>query len=363
MTAPRPAHLSIDAALQRAFEIAQLGPAHGPNPRVGCVILAHTAEATPPGELLVLGEGFHRGAGQPHAEIEALLDVRARGFDPVGATAVVTLEPCAHQGRTPPCAPALLQAGISHVVYALTDPNPRAQGGGAYLRAQGVEITPDAALAQGQELVRAWYHAVTTGRPLVTLKTATSIDGRIAARDGTSRWITSPAAREHAHAFRAQVDAVIVGTGTAIQDNPSLTARTNDPTSNQSLNQHQPLRVVMGLRDIPQDSALRGPGGELIHARTHDPAQVLDLLAQREVRHVLIEGGGTVAAAFLGAGLVDDLHSYVAPVILGAGTAAVADFGVQTLADAPRWHTVATARLGDDVFVHAERRRSVHGSD
>ena len=359
-------------ALARAFDLARLGPAHGPNPRVGCVLLADVGAE--------LASGFHRGAGTPHAEADALANAAAAGIDPRGATAVVTLEPCNHTGRTGPCSEALLAAGVRRVVFAVGDPNPVASGGAQRLRTAGIDVVgppaspprpvaPDRAgselsgqgdaeasdspwaaiVEEGRELVRAWLTAAERGRPFVTLKTASTLDGRVAAVDGSSRWITSPESRAHAHAWRAQVDAIVVGTGTALTDDPSLTAR--DATGH--LAAHQPLRVVVGHRDLPANAALHGDGGELVTMRTHDPLEVLAELHAREVRHVLVEGGPTLAAAFVRAGLIDELHAYVAPVLLGAGAPAVGDLSIGSIAEASRWQTREVHRLGPDVLVVA----------
>jgi diaminohydroxyphosphoribosylaminopyrimidine deaminase/5-amino-6-(5-phosphoribosylamino)uracil reductase len=326
--------------MDRALELARRGPVHGPNPRVGCVLL------TPAGD--VLAEGWHDGAGTPHAEAAAVAAARARGLDTRGATAVVTLEPCNHTGRTPPCADLLMAAGVARVVHAVDDPNPVAAGGAAVLRAAGVDVVGGVQVGEGEALLRVWLHAMRTGRPFVTVKTATSLDGRVAAADGSSRWITSAAAREHAHRFRADVDAIAVGTGTVLADDPTLTAR---PTVGGA--EHQPLRVVVGHRDLPVGARLRGPGGDLIQVRSHDPAEVLAVLSEHEVRHVLVEGGPVLASAFLRAGLVDEVHAYVAPVLLGAGPAAVVDLGVRTVADAVRLSTVSVHQVGPDVLVVA----------
>ena len=328
-------------AMRRALEIARRGPANGPNPRVGCVLLG------PDGE--VLGEGWHRGAGTPHAEVAALTDAADRGASTRGATAVVTLEPCNHTGRTGPCSEALLAAGIARVVVSVQDPNRVAAGGAARLRAAGVDVETGLLADEGRALLGAWLPSVERGRPFVTLKLATSLDGRVAAADGSSRWITSEVSRHHAHDLRAEVDAIVVGTGTALVDDPSLTAR----NAAGELHGQQPLRVVVGHRDLPSGARLHGPGGELIHVRTHDPAQVLAQLTEREVRHVLVEGGPTLAAAFLAAGLVDEVHAYVAPVLLGSGRPAMADLGVTTIGDAVRLTTRSVIPLGPDVLVVA----------
>jgi diaminohydroxyphosphoribosylaminopyrimidine deaminase / 5-amino-6-(5-phosphoribosylamino)uracil reductase len=194
---------------------------------------------------------------------------------------------------------------------------------------------------------------VRRGRPWVTLKTAATLDGRVAAADGSSRWITSPDARRHAHAVRRTVDAIVVGTGTVLRDDPELTAR--DDLGERSA--HQPARVVLGDRRIPETARLRGPGGPLLTIAGHDPARALAVLAGHEVRHALVEGGPTVAAAFLRAGLVDEVHAYLAPVLLGAGPSAVTDLGVADIDHAIRLHTVTVERLGPDVLVIARMQK------
>lgn len=341
-----PAAVSSDelTALRRAFDLAVRGPVHGPNPRVGAVLLA------PDGTTI--GEGWHRGAGTPHAEVAALADAAARGLDVRGATAVVSLEPCDHNGRTGPCSVALLEAGVARVVASVPDPNPVAAGGGERLRAAGVDVVTGVLEDEGRTLLGPWLHAMRHGRPYVTLKLATSLDGRVAAADGTSRWITSDVARRHAHELRSQVDAIVVGTGTALADDPELTARTADG----ALVEHQPLRVVVGLRDLPAAARLHGPGGPLLQLRTHEPADVLEVLAGREVRHALVEGGPTLSAAFLRAGLVDEVHAYVAPVLLGTGRPAVGDLGITTIDEALRLDPVHVQPLGPDVLVVAMPR-------
>ena len=346
-TSPTPADPSAVemSALRRAFELARRGPLHGPNPRVGAVLIGRDGTT--------IGEAWHRGAGTPHAEVAALADAVAHGNDTRGATAVVTLEPCDHTGRTGPCSLALLAAGVRRVVASVPDPNPVAAGGAARLRAGGVEVVLGVLEDEGHALLGPWLHAVRHGRPFVTLKLATSLDGRVAAADGSSRWITSEVARRHAHELRSQVDAIVVGTGTALADDPELTARTADG----ALVEHQPLRVVVGLREVPAYSRLRGPGGPLLQLRTHEPAAVLESLAGREVRHALVEGGPTLAAAFLRAGLVDEVHAYVAPVLLGAGPAAVGDLGTTTIGAALRLEPAHIQTLGPDVLIVATPRK------
>lgn len=342
----QPRHASdFDDAMEYAIDEACNGPEVGPNPRVGCVLLA-PAE---PGELhrMVVAGGWHNGRGTPHAEVAALQDAKARRIPTRGLTAVVTLEPCSHHGSTPPCTEALLAAGVTEVVYAIADPGEVSGGGANYLRRQGVKVsktTNPLVLDEARELILRWHHAVRTGRPYVTVKLATTLDGKVAAPDGTSQWITGPAARRHAHEFRSTVDAIAITTGTALIDDPALTAR--DEAGH--LAEHQPLRVVVGRRDLPAAARLHGPGGELVHLRTHDIGQVLDFLAAREVRHLLIEGGPKLVTEALHAGVVDEIHAYVAPVLLGGGPSAIDSLGVHTLSGAPRWHTTDVHRLGED---------------
>lgn len=329
------------AAMQRALALAGTeGISPGPNPRVGCVLLA------PDGATLA--EGLHRGAGTPHAEVAALAAARAAVGPGAlrGATAVVTLEPCAHTGRTGPCAEALLDAGIARVVYAQADPNPAATGGAARLRAAGADVVGPACPDEARALNPVWTRAMELGRPYVTWKVAASLDGRTAAADGTSRWITSAAARRDTHRRRGAVDTVLVGTGTLLADDPALTVRDADGAHGP-----QPLRAVMGRRDLPPSAHLAAPGPDgapAVHLRTRDPRAALADLWERERRHVLLEGGATLAAAFWRAGLVDEVVAYVAPVLLGAGPAAVGDLGITTITGAARLDVTDVAVLEPD---------------
>lgn len=322
------------AAMRRALELAELGPARGPNPRVGCVVL--DTGGTP------VGEGWHAGAGTAHAEVVALRDAGGRAR---GGTAVVTLEPCAHTGRTGPCAEALLAAGIGRVVIGAADPNPIARGGGQVLRAAGVEVEDGLLAAACERQNPRWRVAVAHGRPFVTWKYAATLDGRSAAADGTSRWITGPASRADVHARRATADAVVVGTGTALADDPRLTVRDGDGRPHGP----QPLRVVVGLRDLPAGARVLDDAAPTVHLRTHDPVAVLAELHAREVRHAWLEGGPVLAAAFWRAGLVDEVVAYLAPALLGAGPAAVADLGISGIGDARRLELLDVTRLDTDV--------------
>ncbi|PYG02210.1 diaminohydroxyphosphoribosylaminopyrimidine deaminase / 5-amino-6-(5-phosphoribosylamino)uracil reductase [Georgenia satyanarayanai] len=338
----------VSWALGRATELAERGPQHGGNPRVGCVLLA--------ADGAVVSEGWHGGAGTAHAEAAALA-----GADPArlrGATAVVTLEPCHHSGRTPPCSRALHAAGIARVVHAVGDPDPVASGGARWLAGQGVDVltaedagVPVDVTGRAARVSAAWVTAMRRRRPWVVGKSAMSLDGRVAAADGTSRWITGAAARTHAHTVRADVDAVVVGTGTVLTDDPALTARRADGT----LACHQPLRVVVGRRAVPPGAALRQAPGDWLHLPTRDLRAALDQLWDAGVRRVLVEGGPTLLSRALREHLVDELHAYLAPVLLGGGLPAVTDLGVSTLAGAPRWRPVTTRTLGEDLLVVAHR--------
>ncbi|GAC57316.1 diaminohydroxyphosphoribosylaminopyrimidine deaminase/5-amino-6-(5-phosphoribosylamino)uracil reductase [Gordonia hirsuta DSM 44140 = NBRC 16056] len=333
--------IDVAAAMRQALtESARACGVSSPNPPVGAVIL--DASGT------VAGTGHTQPVGGPHAEVMAL---REAGPVARGGIAVVTLEPCNHTGRTGPCTQALIDAGVAAVVYAAADPNPEAAGGAAALRAAGIEVTGGV----GADEVRAgplrhWIFRQQHGRPFVTAKIAATLDGRIAAPDGTSRWITGPTAREHAHTQRAMIDAIVIGTGTALADDPSLTARRPDG----SVYPHQPARVVLGTRDLPPQARLRDAAAPLIQVRSHDPREVLAALP--DALWVLVEGGPGIIGAFLEAGLVDQVQAYLAPTVLGDGSPAVLDRSVQTLAQAHRFQRESVTELGDDLLITLARR-------
>jgi diaminohydroxyphosphoribosylaminopyrimidine deaminase/5-amino-6-(5-phosphoribosylamino)uracil reductase len=275
-------------AMRRALAIAATpGVPLGPNPRVGCVLLDDDGRQ--------IAVGFHRGAGTPHAEAAALAEV---GDAARGATAIVTLEPCNHTGRTGPCAQALVQAGVRRVVFAQPDPNPVAQGGTETLRAAGIDVEFGLYENEARLLNRAWTFAVEHQRPFVTWKLASTLDGRAAAADGTSRWISSGAARVDAHRLRAQCDVMLVGANTVEVDDPQLTVRDEYDLPLR----HQPLRAVMGLRELSEGQRIFDDLAETVQLRTHDPEQALATLYDRGRRHVFLEGGPALAASFLRAG-------------------------------------------------------------
>lgn len=330
------------AAMRRAFELAAMGPARGVNPRVGCVILS------PDGD--VLAEGWHRGAGTAHAEVDALSRLEPGAAR--GATAIVSLEPCNHTGRTGPCAAALIEAGIARVVHSVTDPDPRASGGAETLRAAGVEVEGGLLVEEGEKLLDDWLFAARHGRPFVTVKWASSLDGRAAATDGTSRWITGPDARADVHARRAASDAIAVGTGTLLADDPALTAR----RPGGDLLPSQPVPVVFGRREVPADAAVTTHPHELVRLEGSDLAADLAELQARGIRSLFVEGGPTLASAFVAAGLTDELLVYLAPALIGGPRLAIGDLGVATIADARRYDFADIRRLGDDLLVVANPR-------
>ena len=329
------------AAMRRALDLARSpGVPRGPNPRVGCVLLDPTGA--------IVAEGYHRGAGGRHAEVDALL---AAGGRARGATAVVTLEPCNHLGRTGPCAEALIAAGIGRVVFGQHDTNPVARGGAEAFRAAGVDVEGGVLVDEARAVNPTWTFAVEHGRPFVTWKFAATLDGRSAAADGTSRWITSPEARADVHRLRAECDVVLVGTGTVLADDPRLTVRDGDNAPVPPA--LQPLRAVMGLRPIPARAAVLDDAAETVHLATRDPERALRDLFVRDRQHVWLEGGPTLAGAFVHAGVVDRVVAYLAPALLGAGPAALSDAGVTTVSHAVRLDIDHVTRVGPDLRITA----------
>jgi diaminohydroxyphosphoribosylaminopyrimidine deaminase/5-amino-6-(5-phosphoribosylamino)uracil reductase len=326
--------VSVEAAMRLAIDLSeQVKGTTYPNPPVGAVILDRDGE--------IAGVGATEPPGGPHAEVVAL---RRAGERARGGTAVVTLEPCNHHGRTPPCVDALVAAGVSAVSYAVADPNPVAAGGSARLADAGIQAVAGVLaddVAGGP--LREWLHKLRTGKPHLTWKFATSVDGRSAAADGSSRWITSEAARLDVHRRRGVADAIVVGTGTVFADDPALTARLPDG----SVAERQPLRVVVGEREISSEARVLNEDSRTMVIRTRDPLEVVRALADRT--DVIVEGGPTLAGAFLRAGVIDRILAYVAPILLGGPIAAVDDVGVLSIAQAQRWRFDGVERVGPDV--------------
>lgn len=332
-------------AMRRALELAAdplVRP--GANPRVGCVLLSSDGR--------VVAEAAHQGAGTAHAEVAALAAAGDRVSEVT--TAVVTLEPCDHTGRTGPCSTALVDAGVRRVVHALDDPTAEAAGGAARLRAAGVEVVGGVLADEAAALDPDWFAAARLGRPHVTWKVASTLDGRVAAADGSSRWVSGPASRRDAHRVRAQVDAVLAGTGTVLHDDSQLSARDADDVPLPIA--RQPLRAVMGLRPVPPGARVLDDTAPTEVLVTRDPAAALERLWNLGVRRLLLEGGPTLAAAFWRSGLVDRLTVYLAPSLLGAGRPAVPDLGIATIADQARLDITDVRRCGTDLRITAVPR-------
>jgi diaminohydroxyphosphoribosylaminopyrimidine deaminase/5-amino-6-(5-phosphoribosylamino)uracil reductase len=326
-----------ERAMRRAMELAAtVRRVTSPNPWVGCVI--------EPGGF----EGATGPEGGPHAEAVALARAGERAR---GATLVSTLEPCPHQGRTPPCVDAIVAAGIRRVVFAVEDPDPRVRGAGsAALRAAGVEVAIGLCGAEVRDQLAPYIKHRETGRPWVVLKVAATLDGRTAAPDRSSRWITGAAARADVQRLRADSDAILVGAGTVRSDDPELTVRSGEEPA-----RGQPLRVVLG----------RAPAGAKVHPALEvsgDLGGVLDDLGRRGVLQVLVEGGPTVAGAFHRAGLVDSYVFYLAPALLGGddGLPVLAGAGASTMAEAWRGRVTGVTRLGEDVRIDVVPAKAPH---
>ena len=357
-----------EAWMARAVALAEGGRGTAsPNPMVGAVLVR---------DGRVVGEGFHRAPGQPHAEALALA---AAGAAAAGATCYVTLEPCAHHGRTPPCADALVAAGVARVVAAVSDPDPRVDGAGlARLRAAGVAVSVGAGAEAAATQNAAYLTHRRLGRPRVTLKAAASLDGKVAAPDGTSKWITGPAARADAHRLRAEADAVMVGAGTALADDPRLTVRLPGWTG------RQPLRVLVdaagrvgaGGHLFDGDATLvattpaapaaaveawKAAGAEVLECDPAPDGSGVDLhhltraLGERGVLELMVEGGPRLQASLWAAGLADRLVWYLAPLAIGgqAAPGLLGGSGAATLAGARRLRLASADRLGDDLRVIA----------
>jgi len=327
------------AVMRRAIELAARGPAQGLNPQVGCIVLDSSG--------VIIAEGWHRGSGTPHAEVDALSKITAE--QAAGSTCVVTLEPCNHTGQTGPCAQALVSAKVARVIYAATDPGHSSSGGAQTLRDAGIDVIGGVLADEVNVQLHDWMRAAKLGRPFVTLKWASSLDGRAAAEDGTSQWISGEEARERVHLQRSQADAIVVGTGTILADNPSLTAR----LPGGELHENQPMPVVIGERPIPADS--------LVYWHPHQPLvtghrnieQTLAELRAKGIRSVFVEGGPTLASAFIEAGVVDRFFIYLAPVLLGGPKLALTDLGIGTLADRLNVKLTTVELLGEDIFIEA----------
>ncbi|HEV7950341.1 MAG TPA: bifunctional diaminohydroxyphosphoribosylaminopyrimidine deaminase/5-amino-6-(5-phosphoribosylamino)uracil reductase RibD [Glaciihabitans sp.] len=343
----------IESAMRRSLDLAARGPALGINPQVGCVLLDSAGT--------IVAEGWHRGVGTPHAEVDALSKIRDRSGGPTsalagstagyaaGLTAVVTLEPCNHTGHTGPCTEALIEAGVDAVYYAVADPSPLASGGAERLRNSGIPTSHGVLTTEVSEFLRPWLLSVERSRPFVTVKWASTLDGRAAAADGSSQWITGTASRQRVHEQREANDAIVVGTGTVLADDPSLTARGDAG----ELMEHQPIPVVIGERAIAATAKLHQHPQPVIETRSRDLPAILGDLFARGIRRIYVEGGPTLISAFVAADLVDEYTIYLAPSLLGGDRVAIGDIGVPSIGGAKQLTITGIEQLGNDLLIHA----------
>lgn len=316
------------AAMQRAIEISQLGLGKTKgNPIVGAVIFNESG---------IISEGFHQSG--PHAEVVAINNAKK---DLTGACIAVTLEPCNHHGKTPPCTDALIKSGIKEVFYAVADPNPEASGGAERLRNAGLNVESGLLESEAAFTNRAWLHALKESRPYFTWKVAITIDGKIAANDGSSKWITNQGSRSFVQKLRAESDAILVGTGTVLADDPNLI-----PDGYET----KPLRVVVGTREIPAAAKVKDDRAELLHHQSRDLSALSSALHRRELRSVLVEAGPALGSAMIQAGLIDELAVFTAPKLLGAGPSFLNAIGIEAIDQALELIPTESKTFGADLF-------------
>lgn len=314
--------------LLRAIELAESGIGKTfPNPIVGAVLVDRSGT--------VIGEGFHQGG--EHAERVAINAAKAQGNSTSGATLYCSLEPCNHFGKTPPCTQAIIDSRISEVFFALSDPNPVASGGADKLRGAGVSVSGELLVTDARYSNRAWLTKIEKGRPRITIKIAQSLDGRVAASDGQSKWITNEASRLHAKKLRQGFDAICIGAGTAVADNPTLRGIS-----------HNPKRFVVGERDLPSLNLDEEEGYEQI--RTRDFDQVVAALNGRGFNSILIEGGPTLVSAALTSGFVDEIHLYQAGSIMGSGKSSVDIHTFKGFSEQLHYEIKALSIIEGDIF-------------
>jgi diaminohydroxyphosphoribosylaminopyrimidine deaminase/5-amino-6-(5-phosphoribosylamino)uracil reductase len=320
--------------LKRANELACLGLGlTGSNPIVGAVIVDSAGK--------VIGEGFHKSG--PHAEVVAL---EQAGQLARGATLFVTLEPCNHHGKTGPCTEAIVNAGIAKVVYAVADPSVLASGGAKALAAAGLEVEANTAVSEIAYSNRAWLHKIKNNRPYFIWKIATTLDGRTAAIDGSSKWITGPESRAEVSQLRSESDAILVGTATALADNPNLNPRDQERTSTTN-----PVRIVMGLREIPSDFNIHNDAAETVFVRSHDFSELLKFCAERDFNQVFVESGSELGTALLKAGLIDELVIFQAASLLGSGQSFIGNLGATNIKEKMDFFIRDVAQFGNDLKI------------
>ena len=320
--------------LKRANELACLGLGKtGSNPIVGAVVVS------PDGAII--GEGFHKSG--PHAEVIALEQAADLAN---GATLYVTLEPCNHYGKTGPCTEAIIKAGIAKVVYAVRDPNSLASGGAKVLDAAGIEVRFNTEVAEIAHSNRAWLHKIKNGRPYFIWKIATTLDGRTAAIDGSSKWITGPDSRAEVSKLRSESSTILVGTATALADNPNLIPR--DIEATKKIN---PVRIVMGLREIPSEFNLHNDAAETVFLKSHDFSELLKLCADLDFNQVFVESGSELGTTLLKAGLIDELVIFQAASLLGSGQSFIGDLGATNIKEKMDFVIRDVAQFGNDLKI------------
>jgi diaminohydroxyphosphoribosylaminopyrimidine deaminase/5-amino-6-(5-phosphoribosylamino)uracil reductase len=320
--------------LKRANELACLGLGlTGSNPIVGAVVVDSAGK--------IIGEGFHKSG--PHAEVVAL---EQAGQLAQGATLFVTLEPCNHQGKTGPCTEAIIKAGIKKVVYAVSDPNVLASGGAKKLKAAGIEVVFNGEVLEIAQSNRAWLHKIRNNRPYFIWKIASTLDGRTAAIDGSSKWITGPESRAEVSKLRSESNAILIGTATALADNPNLIPRDIERVTTVN-----PVRIVMGRREIPSDFNLHNDEAETVFVCSHDFSDLLKLCSERDFNQVFFESGSELGTALLKAGLIDELIIFQAASLLGSGLSFIGDLGVTNIKEKMDFALRDVAQFGNDLKI------------
>lgn len=319
------------ALMSRANDLSKLGLGYtSPNPIVGCIVLDSNNN--------VIAEEFHNGG--PHAESKAINSIKLM---PSNATLFTTLEPCNHKGKTEPCSDLIIKSGIKNVVYSVADPNPVAQGGSKKLSESGINVTGGVLTEKVEFTNRYWLTKIKSDRPYFTWKIAMTLDGKIAALDGSSKWITCVESRDEVSKLRSQADAVLIGTGTAIADDPSLNSH--------DIGSRQPLRIVMGKREIPATHKLNDKSSATYFVKSHNASDLLELLKNLEVNQVLVESGPILATALMKHGLIDEIVAYIAPSILGSGSSFIGDLDISTLSERLDYQIHNVAQVGNDLRV------------
>ena len=334
--------MSAETAMARAIECARLGLGKTfPNPIVGAVITSATGQ--------FISEGFH--SGTEHAEAIA---IAAAKEIPAGSIIYVTLEPCNHEGKTPPCTQALIDAGITKVVYAVSDPNPIAAGGAERLRKSGIEVVAGLLESEAAFDNRAWLTKIAKHRPRITWKIAATMDGKVAAADGTSKWITSELARADVAVLRSQADAILTSTATVLADNPLLTSK--------GLGKN-PLRIVMGGSEVTPGSQVLNSDAETVVIKSREFQELITLAKARGFNQILVESGPTFGTALLKAGLVDEVILYQAPTFFGSGTPSISDLGINSISQRLDFDIADVEVIGADLKITLMKSETNNGSE